>query len=222
MFSTTAAIIVDLQEDFTTLKNGALAVAGSDENFIQQTIECAAALKAQGCRIYGTLDWHPADHISFYTSHPGKKAFDAIDIDGRSQTLWPPHCIQESDGAASLLPPDLCEAFVKKGSNRRFDSYSGFFDDGGAATGLDDLLKQNHIDALLICGLAFDYCVKATALDAVCLGYTVTIIKELTAAVAPDSAKQAQQELTAAGVRFISAASLLTDSTVNKAAKTHP
>jgi nicotinamidase/pyrazinamidase len=209
MFSTTAAIIVDLQEDFTTLKNGALAVAGSDENFIQQTVKCAAALKAQGCRIYGTLDWHPADHISFYTSHPGKKAFDSIEINGRSQTLWPPHCIQKSSGAAPLLPPDLCETFITKGRNPRFDSYSAFFDDGGAATGLDDLLRQNHIDALLICGLAFDYCVKATALDAIRLGYTVIIIKELTAAVAPDSAEQAQQELTAAGVCFISAESLL-------------
>ncbi|MCK9174153.1 MAG: isochorismatase family protein [Desulforhopalus sp.] len=209
MFSTTAAIIVDLQKDFTTLMNGALAVPGSDEHFIQQTAECAAALKAQGCRIYGTLDWHPADHISFCTSHPGKKAFDSIEIDGHTQKLWPPHCVQESDGAASLLPPDLCETFIKKGSNPRFDSYSGFFDDGGVATGLDDLLKQNHIDALLICGLAFDYCVKATALDAIRLGYTVIIIKELTAAVAPDSAEQAQQELAAAGVCFISAESLL-------------
>ncbi|MBM9519782.1 isochorismatase family protein [Desulforhopalus vacuolatus] len=209
MFSTTAAIIVDLQEDFTTLMNGALPVPGSDEHFIQETAECAAALKAQGCRIYGTIDWHPRDHISFYTSHPGKKAFDSIEIDGHSQKLWPPHCIQESAGAVPLVPPGLCETFITKGRNPRFDSYSGFFDDGGVATGLDDILRQNNIDTLLICGLAFDYCVKATALDAIRLGYTVIIIKELTAAVDPDSAEQAQQELTAAGVCFISAASLL-------------
>src|SRR4030042_4378263 len=106
-------IVVDFQADFTKFKNGSLAVEGTDEVFIKKVEENTKKLKEAGYPIFGTLDWHPADHISFFTSHKGKKAFEVIKIRGRDQVLWPPHCVQNTPGAEVLLDKRLFKAFVK-------------------------------------------------------------------------------------------------------------
>ena len=193
-------IVVDVQGDFTTWKNGSLAVNGTDEAFVEKVEKATEALKKKGYRIYATQDWHPKDHMSFYTNHEGKKPFEVIKVDGRTQVLWPPHCVQNTEGAKLLLDKSLFEAIVKKGKDKNFDSYSGFQDDGGAKTEMNDILKKDGIKELIVYGIATDYCVKATAIDAVKDGYKVTVIEDLTAGVAPESSAQAVKEMQEKGV----------------------
>ena len=193
-------IVVDLQGDFTTYKNGSLAVEGTDEAFVDKVRLATRELKAKGCPVFGTQDWHPADHISFYPNHPGKKPFEVIQIEGRTQVLWPPHCVQGTENAGVLVDNDLFQAIVKKGRDRRYDSYSGFQDDGGAQTEMNRILQQNGITELIIYGIATDYCVKATAMDAAAAGYKVTVIEGLCKGVAPDTTKEALEEMKAKGI----------------------
>ena len=134
-------IVVDFQADFTQFKNGSLAVEGTDEVFINRVEENTRNLHEAGFPIFGTLDWHPANHISFFTSHKGKKPFDVIAVRGEDQILWPPHCVQNTPGAEVLLDKKLFKAFVKTATDPQFEGYSGFQDDGGKKTGLDNLLK---------------------------------------------------------------------------------
>ena len=138
--------------------------------------------------------------MSFYTNHQGKKPFEVIKVDGRTQVLWPPHCVQNTDGAKILLDNSLFEAIVKKGKDKNFDSYSGFQDDGGAKTEMNDILKKDGIKELIVYGIATDYCVKATAIDAVKNGYKVTVIEDLTAGVAPDTSAKAVKEMQDNGI----------------------
>jgi nicotinamidase/pyrazinamidase len=193
-------LVVDIQGDFTTLKNGALAVAGTDQAYLDRVRQASEALRRQGYRLFATQDWHPADHVSFYTSHPGRKAFDVIDLDGREQILWPPHCVQGTEKAGLLLDEALFAAVVRKGMDRRYDSYSGFQDDGGAPTELNRLLKTAGIEAFAIYGLTTDYCVRATSLDGVAAGYRVTVIEGLCRGVAPDTTLNALEEMAQSGV----------------------
>lgn len=193
-------IVVDLQGDFTEAKAGALAVAGTGEAYLAAVRSACRRLFDRGLPLYATQDWHPADHVSFFTNHPGRKAFETITIEGREQILWPPHCVQGTANAELLLEAGLLRAVVKKGTDRRFDSYSGFRDDGGAATGLDRILKTDGIDELLVFGLATDYCVKATAIDAVREGYRVTLIEDLCRGVTPGTSAAAISEMKQAGV----------------------
>jgi nicotinamidase/pyrazinamidase len=193
-------IVVDLQGDFAILKKGALAVAGTDQAYLGQVAAATETLRKKGYPIYATQDWHPANHVSFYTSHAGKKAFDAIDLAGRQQVLWPPHCVQKTENAKLLLDSRTFVAVVQKGKDRRYDSYSGFQDDGGAQTELNALLKKNGIQEVIVYGLATDYCVKATALDAVKAGYKVTVIEGLSRGVAPDTTAKALDEMRQKGI----------------------
>jgi len=193
-------IVVDLQGDFTTLKKGALAVEGTDQAYLDQVRQATESLRKKGYPIYATQDWHPADHVSFYTNHPGKKAFDVIDVAGKKQVLWPPHCVQKTENATVLLDSKMFAAIVKKGKDKKYDSYSGFQDDGGARTELNQLLKKAGITEVIIYGLATDYCVKATALDAVKAGYKVTVIEGLSKGVAPDTTLKALEEMAQKGV----------------------
>jgi nicotinamidase/pyrazinamidase len=198
--SKVGVIVVDLQGDFTILRKGTLAVAGTDQAYLDQVAAATETLRKKGCPIFATQDWHPADHVSFYTSHAGKKAFDAIDLAGSQQVLWPPHCVQKTENARLLLDSRTFVAVVQKGKDRRYDSYSGFRDDGGAQTELNALLKKNGIQELIVYGLATDYCVKATALDAVKAGYKVTVIEGLSRGVAPDTTARALDEMKQKGV----------------------
>jgi len=198
--TTIGVIVVDVQGDFTKFKNGSLAVEGTDEAYVKMVQDSTKKLKAAGFPIFATQDWHPANHLSFYANHPGKKAFDVIKLHGKDQVLWPPHCIQNTPGAEILLDKKLFKATVKKGMDTQYDSYSGFQDDGGKKTEMDKLLKKNKIKTLVVYGIATDYCVKATALDAAAAGYKVIFIKNLCRGVAPDTSQKAIEEMKAKGV----------------------
>jgi nicotinamidase/pyrazinamidase len=196
----TGVIVVDFQADFTKYKNGSLAVEGTEEPFIKLVEENTRKLKAAGYPIFGTLDWHPANHVSFFTSHKGKMAFEVIKVRGMDQVLWPPHCVQNTPGAEVLLDKKLFKAFVKTATNPQFEGYSGFQDDGGKKTDLDKLLKKDKIAKVVVYGIATDYCVRATALDAMVAGYQVILIKNLSRGVAPDTTQKALEEMKSRGV----------------------
>ena len=193
-------IVVDLQGDFTTYKNGSLAVAGTDEAFVNKVQKVTQELSAKGYPIFGTQDWHPADHISFFSNHAGKKPFEAMQIEGRTQVLWPPHCVQGTENARVIVDNNLFLAIVKKGKDKKYDSYSGFQDDGGAKTEMHQILMKNGIKELIVYGIATDYCVKATAIDAADAGYKVTVIEGLSKGVAPDTTAKALEEMKAKGI----------------------
>ncbi|OQY45958.1 MAG: amidase [Desulfobacteraceae bacterium 4572_87] len=202
-FGKIGVIVVDMQGDFTTLKKGSLAVKGTDEAFVQKVEKATVDLAKHGFVIFGTQDWHPADHVSFYINHDGKKPFEMIQVNGKPQVLWPPHCIQGTENARVLLNNNLFLAIVKKGQDTRFDSYSGFQDDGGAKTEMAKILKRNGIQKVVVYGIATDYCVKATALDAKKAGFKVIVVEDLCKGVAPGSTQKALEEMTAAGITVI-------------------
>ncbi len=193
-------IVVDVQGDFTKLKNGSLAVDGTDEAYIKAVEESAKRLKETGFPIYATQDWHPANHVSFFTQHQGKKPFEVIKLHGKDQVLWPPHCVQNTPGAEILLDKRLFKAVVRKGMDPKYDSYSGFQDDGGKKTDMDKLLKKDKTKKVVVYGIATDYCVRATALDAVEAGYKVFMIKNLCRGVAPDTSQKAIEGMQAKGI----------------------
>jgi nicotinamidase/pyrazinamidase len=201
----TAVIVVDVQADFTELKSGALAVPGTDAHYIDDVQTTTRRFQNQGLRIYFTLDWHPVDHISFYTNNPGTEPFQEVDIEtGRTQVMWPSHCVQNTPGAEILIDIEGPAERVQTGANPKFDSYSGFVDDGGTQTGLDRLLRRDGIKKLIIYGLATDYCVKHTVLDAAQLGYQVELLVDLCRGISPETTASALEEMAAKGVAIIS------------------
>jgi nicotinamidase/pyrazinamidase len=196
-------IVVDVQADFTIWKQGSLAVPSSDDAYVKTVQQATEQLSKEGYLIFGTQDWHPADHISFYTNHPGKKAFEVIEIDGRTQVLWPPHCVQGTENARVLVDNNLFMAIVKKGQDPKYDSYSGFKDDGGKKTEMDQILARNGVKKILIYGIATDYCVKWTAEDAVDARYEVFVVEGLCRGVAPDTTSQAIEEMKNKGITIL-------------------
>lgn len=199
MVEKTGVIVVDIQGDFTEWKEGALAVSGTGEKYVKKANEVTKTLYKAGLPIYGTQDWHPHDHISFYTNHPGKKPLETIKINGRTQVLWPPHCVQGTENARILVDNKLFLAIVQKGRDKRYDSYSAFQDDGGHKTEMESILRYNGIEKIVLYGIATDYCVRATALDAVRADFQVIVIEELCRGVAPDTSKEALEEMKRAG-----------------------
>jgi nicotinamidase/pyrazinamidase len=193
-------IVVDVQGDFTMAKTGSLAVPGTDDAFVAKVKKATEALKKKGLPIFATQDWHPKDHVSFCTNHSGKKPFDAIEVSGKTQVLWPPHCVQSTENAEILLDKNLFVSVVQKDVDKNFDSYSGFADEGGTKTELDAILKKNNIKEVIVYGIATDYCVKATAIDAAGAGYKVTVIEDLCKGVAPNTTAKALEEMKAKGV----------------------
>jgi nicotinamidase/pyrazinamidase len=174
-----ALIIVDLQNDFCP--GGALAVSGGD--LIVPRIN---SIQPKFNRIVATQDWHPANHGSFAKNHPGKKIGEMIELNGLQQMLWPVHCVQNTPGAELVAELDRShiDQIFQKGIDPGFDSYSGFFDNGHRrSTGLDTWLRREGVDEIFICGLATDYCVKFTALDARQLGFETTLIADACAGV---------------------------------------
>ncbi|PSR11404.1 MAG: bifunctional nicotinamidase/pyrazinamidase [Bacteroidetes bacterium] len=167
-----ALILVDLQIDFCPL--GALPVPEGD-----QVVPVANALMPHFSTVVATQDWHPANHGSFAANHPWRKPGQVIDLHGLPQVLWPIHCVQESFGAEFVaeLHTDAITQVFRKGTDPNIDSYSGFFDNGHRrATGLGDWLTARGITEVFIMGLATDYCVKFTALDARQLGFKTYLI----------------------------------------------
>jgi nicotinamidase/pyrazinamidase len=166
-----ALILVDLQNDF--LPGGSLAVPGGDE-----VIPVANRLMEEFETVTATRDWHPPDHGSFAANHPGRPLFETVDLHGLPQTLWPVHCVQGTAGAAfsPALDTSRIARVFPKGTRPEVDSYSGFHDNGRRhSTGLADWLRAKGVTHLTICGLATDYCVKFTVLDALHEGFHVTV-----------------------------------------------
>lgn len=190
-----AVLLVDFQEDFTEEKNGSLAVAGTDATYIETVVQATRTFAKQGLAVYATQDWHPKSHMSFSINNPGTNLFDTIEINGRSQIMWPAHCVQGTTGAEFMMENDLFEQVVQKGTDPDFDSYSGFADDGGKKTELDELLTQAGITELFIYGLATDFCIKFTVLDAIAAGYRVRLLLDLCRGVAPDTTASAIEEM---------------------------
>ena len=193
-------IVVDVQADFSELKSGTLAVPGTDHQYIEAVETATRQFLQQGLPVYYTQDWHPADHVSFFTNNPDAEPLQIIEIDGRPQVMWPPHCVQNTPGAEILIAAEGSTKTVRKGMNTKYDSYSGFADDGGRQTEMDSLLRNDGIKNLIIFGLATDYCVKATAIDAVAAGYKVSVIDGLSKGVAPETTAQALEEMKTKGI----------------------
>ncbi|MBN8417386.1 MAG: bifunctional nicotinamidase/pyrazinamidase [Verrucomicrobia bacterium] len=190
-------LLIDIQNDF--MPGGALAVSGGNE-----IIPIVNALIPQFELVVATQDWHPADHGSFAANHAGKSIFEPIDLDGLPQTLWPVHCVQNTGGA--LFAPGLdtrrIDRVFTKGMNPCIDSYSGFYDNGHrASTGMGEWLKVQGVIELSIAGVATDYCVKFTVLDALKEGFRVNLIASACRGVnlQPGDAERAIEEMQAAG-----------------------
>ncbi len=192
-----ALILVDLQNDF--LPGGALAVPRGDE-----VIPVANRLVGHFGFVVATRDWHPPDHSSFASQHPGHAVGDVIEVGGVAQVLWPDHCVQGTKGAefAAALNDAAISEIVTKGTSRDIDSYSGFFDNNQRqATGLLDILQRSGVTRVHVMGLATDYCVKFTALDALKLGFETNLVLEGCRGVdlTPGDSDRAVDEMRAAG-----------------------
>ncbi|HEY1817675.1 MAG TPA: bifunctional nicotinamidase/pyrazinamidase [Kofleriaceae bacterium] len=196
-----ALILVDLQTDFCP--GGALAVAQGDE-----TIDVANRLLPHFATVAATQDWHPANHGSFAANHPGKQPYEMIDLHGLMQVLWPVHCVQNTPGAelrSDLDRSRITEVF-HKGTDPAVDSYSGFFDNGKRkATGLAEWLRSRWVQQVYVMGLATDYCVRATAMDARSLGFDVWVVQDGCRAVEvkPGDGDRAIAELRGAGCAIV-------------------
>lgn len=169
-----ALIVIDMQNDFCP--GGALAVPGGD-----QIVQGINAMMPRFDSVILTQDWHPAGHSSFASSHPGKGPYELIDMEYGPQVLWPDHCVQGTDGAAfhaglNTTPADL---IIRKGYNPQIDSYSALFEnDQSTPTGLLGYLQTRAIGRLTIVGLALDFCVNYSAVDAAKLGFDVAVDAE--------------------------------------------
>ena len=180
-----ALLLVDIQNDFC--EGGALAVAGADA-IVPVANALLAKAKDAGLPTIATKDYHPSTHTSFASNNDGAVVGEVRTVGGLSQMMWPDHCVEGTCGAK--FHPDLNAAaideVVYKGTNPKIDSYSGFFDNAkGEATGLSDVLRARGVDEVIICGLATDYCVRATAEDAISEGFKVSVVTDGVAAVDP-------------------------------------
>jgi len=196
-----ALILVDIQNDFVT--GGALAVPQGEE-----IVPIVNGLQAYFDLIIATQDYHPANHGSFAENHEGKQIGETIDLNGLEQILWPVHCVQGSKGTefvADLKMEKITKVFTK-GTDAGIDSYSGFYDNGHKkSTGLADFLKERGVKEVYVTGLATDYCVKFTALDAVQEGFKTYLIKDATKGVnlQPNDVDQAIADMKTVGVKVV-------------------
>jgi nicotinamidase/pyrazinamidase len=198
-----AFIIVDVQHDF--LPGGALPVPEGD-----QVIPVINRLQPQYELVVATQDWHPPDHGSFASAHPGRQPGEVIELNGLAQVLWPEHCVQGTHGAelARGLDTARLARVFQKGTDPAVDSYSGFFDNGRRHdTGLADFLRQHGVQEVHVAGLATDYCVKYTALDAARLGFKTCVLLPACRGVNlhPGDVERAVAEMRAAGVDIMPA-----------------
>lgn len=202
---TTALLLVDIQPDF--LPGGALAVGNGDE--ILEPIRRLVERDPFGLYV-ATQDWHPPGHVSFASSHEGREPLDIIDLYGHEQTLWPDHCVQGTAGAElhPAIPWNRVSAIIRKGTDARTDSYSGFRnnwnpDGNRPKTGLEGYLKAREITDVVLCGLARDFCVKWSAEDAAAVGFRTVVLWDLTRPVDPDSDEAVRSDLEKAGVEVL-------------------
>lgn len=205
--STDALLVIDAQNDFC--EGGTLAVQGG-----AGIMPLINRLAERFDTVIATQDWHTPDQISFASNHDGATPFTEIEVAYGPQMLWPDHCVQGTTGAD--FHPDVAPAVVKalavvrKGYNPAVDSYSAFYEnDRRTATGLAGLLRARGVTRLFLCGLAYDYCVRFTAEDAVREGFEAVVIEDASRAIAPDTAAAARESFATLRVAEIEASSLL-------------
>jgi nicotinamidase/pyrazinamidase len=195
-------LLVHVQADFTQLRGGTLAVPGTGKEYLERVIAQTREFQQAGLPVVATRDWHPADHVSFASSHPGAKPFEAIRIGEREQVLWPDHCVQDTPGAEILVPADVIATIVSSGYEREYESYSGFSSDGGTDTGLRGALEGLRAEELIVYGLATDYCVQATVMDALELGYAVIVELGLCRGITEEGVHSSVNRMATAGARI--------------------
>ncbi len=198
-------VIVDVQNDFCP--GGALAVPDGDS--VVPVINRIAPAFAQ---VVLAQDWHPPGHLSFASSHPGRQPFETIEAAYGPQTLWPDHCVQDTPGAAfhADLETVRAEMIIRKGYRAEIDSYSAFFEnDRKTATGLRGYLRERGLGRAFLCGLAADYCVAFSAIDAAKDGFEAVVIEDACRAIDLDGSLAAAREaMTQAGVQFVDSSAL--------------
>lgn len=193
-------IVIDVQNDF--MPGGSLAVPAGDKivpviNRIQDKFDLIVA----------SQDWHPQNHVSFASNHPGKSTFEEIEIQGQKQTLWPDHCVQETDGA--LFHPELktqrWETIFRKGTDPKIDSYSAFYDNGHLkSTGLTGYLKEKSASQVFFCGLAADICVYFSIYDAFKEGFACFFIEDASQPLDIETFETQKKEMSRLGIQIIS------------------
>lgn len=198
-------LVVDLQNDFCP--GGALEVPEGDS-----IVPIVNQLIGRFQTVILTQDWHPEGHKSFASSHPDKSPFETIEMPYGTQVLWPDHCVQGSKGAAfhSDLNTDQAQLIIRKGFRTEIDSYSAFFEnDHSTSTGLHGYLKDLGLHDIYICGLASDFCVKWSVVDATKLGYNVNLITDATRGIDLDNSVEAAfKEMEESGARFLTSEEL--------------
>jgi nicotinamidase/pyrazinamidase len=203
MPETAVLLVIDVQNDF--LPGGALAVPRGDE-----VIATINRLTARFANLIATQDWHPAGHVSFASSHPGRQPFETMELDYGAQVLWPDHCVQGTRGAELAAALDLtrAQAIVRKGYHAYTDSYSAFVEaDRKTPTGLAALLRERGIGEVYCCGLATDFCVAWSALDAQAAGFKTTVIEDACQAIdTGGSLAQARAQMRVASIRMLHSA----------------
>jgi len=199
-------IVVDVQNDFCP--GGRLAVPGGDE-----VVMPINALAAGFAHVVLTQDWHPAGHHSFASSHPGRTPFETVPAAYGPQALWPEHCVQGSAGAAFHPALDVPHAalVLRKGFRREIDSYSAFLEnDHATPTGLAGYLRERGLKRLFLCGLAYDFCVRHSAIDGTALDFECLVIEDATRAVnLPGSVLSTDQAFEEAGVQRVASVDVL-------------
>lgn len=197
-----ALLVVDLQHDF--LPGGALGVAGGDE-----IVGPIARLAPAFATVVATQDWHPPGHVSFASAHEGRAPFQTLELPQGPQELWPDHCVRGSAGSAfaAAFPGAAVTLVLRKGTRLEVDSYSAFRENVGPdgrrpTTGLGAWLAARGVRRLFLAGLARDFCVRASAVDAAAEGFRVVLLDDLTRAVFPDRRAQVDAELARAGVEL--------------------
>ena len=198
-------LLVDIQPDF--LPGGALAVGDGDE-----ILGPVGRLMTEGPFRFqvATQDWHPPGHVSFASTHGGREPMDVIELYGHDQVLWPDHCVQGTGGAElhPKLPWERVLAVIRKGTDPESDSYSGFRnnwnpDGERPPTGLEGYLRERGVDAVYLCGLARDYCVRWSAEDAAEAGFDTYVLWDLTRSVDPSGDDELRDELDAQGIHVV-------------------
>jgi nicotinamidase/pyrazinamidase len=192
-------ILIDIQNDF--IPGGSLPVPRGNE-----IIKLVNELQGSFELVVATQDWHPDNHKSFATQHPGKKQFETISLHGLDQVLWPDHCVQGTKGAEfhDDLNMNKVEAVFRKGMNPDIDSYSGFYDNGyKKATGLAGYLRDRGVKKVYVCGLAADYCVAYTAKDALKENFETYVIEDATRAIDAIGYSRIKDDIITSGGQYI-------------------
>jgi nicotinamidase/pyrazinamidase len=201
-----ALLIVDMQHDF--MPGGPLGVPQAD-----LIVPLINRIMEKFPLVVATQDWHPPDHVSFATNHPGKKVGDVVKVDGTEQILWPVHCVRTTYGAelVEALNKKPIAAIFYKGTDKRIDSYSAFFDNARRkSTGLYEYLQSRNVKDITIVGMTTDYCILYSAIDALESGFSVTVIEDACRGIDlnPGDIEKAYETMADKGVRIISSKDL--------------